>query len=142
SLSEDQFFSMARDIVKVVYDVAADENRKPILRAMAVSVFCGTFDLMDIVKEDHRKEVTSFAEEALTGWLPLFLTVVKLRFPPQPADNLGTQPESWNGVVALKLQVVKTLMKIKSVFPSLLLRDSTIFFSAVWEELNLLQLPF
>jgi hypothetical protein len=54
SLSEDQFFSVARDIVKVVYDVATNENRKTILRALAVSVFRGCFDIMDMVNMDQR----------------------------------------------------------------------------------------
>ena len=61
SLSDDQFFSMARDIVKVVYELALDQNRKPILRALAISVFRGCFNLMDIVKEEHFEDVRTRA---------------------------------------------------------------------------------
>lgn len=39
SLSEDQFFSMAQDIAKALTEVALNENRKPMLRALAISVF-------------------------------------------------------------------------------------------------------
>jgi hypothetical protein len=49
ALSEDQFFSVARDIVKVVYDVVINPSRKATLRALAVSVFRGCFDIMDMV---------------------------------------------------------------------------------------------
>lgn len=138
SLSEDQFFSMARSIVDVVYHVAMNESRKPALRALAVSVFRGCFDLMDIVKDDHPQEVKSFAEEALKGWLPFFQQVMKVQLPENTAGS-ESQPEVWNGVIALKLQVVKTLIKIKGVFPALLLPQSLTFFSATWEELSSLK---
>lgn len=48
----------------------------------------------------------------------------------------------WRGIIALKLQVVKTLMKIRAVFPKLLLPQSPALFSATWEELNTLQQPY
>ncbi|KAI1209828.1 ARM repeat-containing protein [Annulohypoxylon truncatum] len=137
SLSDDQFFSMAQDIVKVVYDVAINEGRKPALRALAVSVFRGCFDLMDTVKEEHLKEVQGFAEEAMKGWFPFFHQSMKLQLPGLDSQE-ASQPESWNGTIALKLQVVKCLLKLKVVFPSLLLPETPQFFQVVWEELRLL----
>lgn len=138
SLSDDQFFSMAQDIVKVVYDVAMNDSRKHILRALAISVFRGCFDLMDIVKEDHPKEVKGFADEALKGWFPFFLQAMNLRLPERDTQS-PSQPEEWNGFIALKLQVVKCLLKIKGVFPQLLLPETPHFFQAAWEELTLLE---
>ncbi|KAI1079147.1 armadillo-type protein [Whalleya microplaca] len=138
SLSEDQFFSMAQGIVKVVYDVALNDGRKPFLRALAVSVFRGCFDLMDTVKEEYLKEVQAFAEEALKGWFPFFLQVMKLQFPDRD-PQVASQPDSWNGIIALKLQVVKCLLKVKVVFASLLLPETPHFFQAIWEELSLLE---
>lgn len=137
-LSDDQFFSMARDIVKVVYDAAINENRKPALRALAVSVFRGCFDLMDTVKEEHLKEVQAFADEAMKGWFPFFHQTMKLRLPDRDPQSTA-QPDSWNGIIALKLQVVKCLLKLKSVFPNLLLPETPPFFQAVWEELLFLE---
>ncbi|KAI0013023.1 ARM repeat-containing protein [Xylariaceae sp. FL0662B] len=137
-LSEDQFFSMAQDIVKVVYDVALNDGRKPALRALAVSVFRGCFDLLDTVKGEHLKEVTAFAQEALKGWFPFFLQTMKLRLPERDSQSTS-QPESWNGIIALKLQVVKCLLKLKTVFPNLLLPETPHFFQAIWEELSLLE---
>ncbi len=141
SLSDDQFFSMARGIVKVVYELALDRNRKPILRALAISVFRGCFNLMDIVKEEHFEEVQSFAAEALKGWFPFFLQILKEHLPDaEPQAN--AQPEAWNGIIALKLQVVKCLLTVKLVFPQLLLPETPHFFQSIWEELALLEPAF
>ncbi|KAL2018215.1 hypothetical protein VTK56DRAFT_1122 [Thermocarpiscus australiensis] len=134
SLTDEQFFGLARDIIKACYDVALNENRKQNHRSLAVLVFRSCFDLMDIVKEDHKKEVRTFAEEVLSGWLPFLEQVIKSPLP--PLDGSGSQPESWYGPVALKDQVVKTLIKIKSVFGALLLPQSPTFFSATWEDLT------
>ncbi|KXX81156.1 Importin subunit beta-5 [Madurella mycetomatis] len=133
SLTDEQFFGLARDIIKACYDVALNENRKQTHRSLAVLVFRSCFDLMDIVKEDHKKEVKTFAEEVLSGWLPFLEQVIKSGLP--PLDDSGSQPASWYGPVALKDQAVKTLIKVRSVFPSLLLPQSTALFTATWEEL-------
>ncbi|RDL30402.1 uncharacterized protein BP5553_10280 [Venustampulla echinocandica] len=145
SLSEDQFFSVARDIVNVVYDVAVNNNRKSILRALSVSVFRATFDIMDMVKDEHGAEVKGFADEIIKAWSPFFMDVMKQPLPAKPTGEDGAfesereVAETWRGVIALKLQVVKTLMKIRMVFPQLLLPQSPALFSATWEELSLLQ---
>jgi len=146
SLSEDQFFSVARDIVNVVYDVAVNESRKSTLRALAVSVFRGTFDIMDMVKDEHGPEVKGFADEVIKAWSPFFMGVLKKPLPPKPnGDDEGYEsgknegPDTWRGIIALKLQVVKTLVKIRQVFPQLLLPQSPTLFSATWEELSLLK---
>ncbi|KOS23215.1 Importin subunit beta-5 [Escovopsis weberi] len=141
SLSEDQFFSMAQDIAKALTHVALNENHKPMLRALAISVFRGCFELMNMVKEEHAKEVKAFASQLLAEWNPFFITVLKSRLP-DAESAAGSQPESWNSIIALKLQVVKTLLKIRRVFPNLLLPQSTTFFTAVWEELTFLKVPY
>ena len=146
ALSEDQFFSVARDIVNTVYNVAVNTTRKSILRALAVSVFRGCFDIMDMVKDEHGQDVRNFADEALKAWSPFFMETMKTALPPRPKTDdegyesgRGDQPDVWRGIIALKLQVVKTLMKIRSVFPQLLLPQSPVLFSATWEELLQLQ---
>ncbi|KAK4237357.1 hypothetical protein C8A03DRAFT_34686 [Achaetomium macrosporum] len=134
SLTDEQFFSVARDIIKACYDVALNENRKQNHRSLAVLVFRSCFDLMDIVKDDHKREVKTFAEEVLSGWLPFLEQLIKSPLP--PLDQPGSQPESWYGPVALKDQAMKTLLKIKNVFPSLLVAQSLALFTATWEELS------
>ncbi len=135
SLTGEQFFTVARDIVQACYDVAVNEARKPTHRSLAVLVFRSCFDLMDIVKEYHLKEVKAFAEEVLSGWLPFLEQVIKSPLPPL-VDDSGSQPESWYGPIALKDQAVKTLIKIRSIFPSLLVPQSLALFTATWEELS------
>lgn len=138
SLSEDQFFTVARDIVNVVYSISTSDAKKDIIKALAVSVFRSTFDIMDIVKDEHGNEVKGFADEIITAWSPFFLETMKRSLP--AATNVNAQqPDEWRGIIALKLQVVKTLMKIRSVFPQLLLPQSPVLFSTTWEELALLE---
>ncbi|CAG9956264.1 unnamed protein product [Clonostachys rosea f. rosea IK726] len=140
SLSQEQFFTMARDIAKTLTEVALNENRKPLLRSLAISVFRGCFNILEMIKGDHGDQVKPFAEELLQQWNPFFLTVLKSRLP--EADLSTGQPSSWNSVISLKVQVVKTLSDIRKGFPALLLPHSTALFTAVWEELSLFQAPY
>lgn len=145
SLSEDQFFSMAWDIASALTEVALNPNRKPTLRALAVSVFRSCLDLMNMIKESHSKQVEAFAKQLLEGdaassspgWNSFFLRVLQERLP--AADLSAGQPESWNSIVVLKLQVVKTLLRLRRGFASLLLPHITDFFSTVWDELTSMQ---
>ncbi|KAM4054564.1 importin subunit beta-5 [Hirsutella rhossiliensis] len=131
SLSEDQFFSMAGDIAGALTQVALNTDRKPMLRALAVSVFRGCLDLMNMVKESHSQEIEAFAKHLLEGdaassspaWIPFFIGVLRERLP--AADLSLGQPDVWNSLIALKLQVVKTLIRL----------------SAVWDELTSMQEP-
>lgn len=145
SLSEEQFFSMARDIASVLSDVALSPNRKPRLRALAVSVFRGCLDLLNMIKESHGKEVEAFVKQLLEGdaatsspgWNGFFIRVLQERLP--PADLSSGQPDSWREVIALKLQVVKTLIRLRRGFANLLAPHITTFFSAIWAELTNMQ---
>ncbi|TKA71274.1 hypothetical protein B0A49_03861 [Cryomyces minteri] len=142
-LNEDQFFSVARDLVKVVYDVAVNEARKPTLRALAVSVFRSCFNILEMVMEDHKTEVKGFAEEALNAWTPFFVEVLMSRLPPPPPEDEeiheGNSADTYRGLIALKLQVVKVLVRIRTLFPATLSPQSPVLFSATWEELSSLQ---
>ena len=142
-LNEEQFFNTARDLVKVVYNVAINENRKPTLRALAVSVFRSCFDTLEMVMEDHKTEVKAFAEETLSGWIPFFVASLKSPLPEAPPEgassNDGGAAELHRGCIALKLQVVKVLMRIRSLFPQTLSPQSQALFSATWQELSTLQ---
>lgn len=109
--NDEQFFRVARDLVKVLYDVVISESRKSSLRALAVSVFRSCFDILEMVLENHTTEVKGFAEEALGHWTPFFIEVMKTRLPSPPSDeeeaSASVTAEAYRGLVALKLQVVK-----------------------------------
>lgn len=109
--SEEQFFAVARDLVNGLQNVALNVNRKPIVRAMAMSVFRGCFDTLEMVMEDHKAAVKGFLDEALKGWMAFFVGTIALVLPEPPSEEDETKdeglPSQWRGMIALKLQVVK-----------------------------------
>ncbi|KAI9761028.1 MAG: hypothetical protein M4579_001291 [Chaenotheca gracillima] len=163
SLSDEQFFHVARDLIKVVYDVAVEESRKTILRALgeiyiakrdiftqanlllaAVSVFRSCFDILETVMEVHKAAVKGFVDEALSAWFPFFIDVIRKPLPETPKEDEESTGayEEWRGLVALKIQSFKTLMRIRQIFPGLLSPQSPALFSATWQELISLQQPY
>jgi hypothetical protein len=55
--NENTFFGVAPQMIKILYDVAISEQRKPTLRALACKVFHGCFDILEMVLEDHKTMV-------------------------------------------------------------------------------------
>ncbi|EZF70739.1 hypothetical protein H105_06983 [Trichophyton soudanense CBS 452.61] len=141
--SEEQFFKVARELVSTVFNVATNASRKPVLRALAVSTFRACLDTLEMVLEQHKNEVKQFMDEALNGWLPFFIATIKEPLPPMPSEEDEATdapgPQQWRGVIALKSQVVKTIMKVRSVLPSLLTTQSTTLFHTIWTELTTIQ---
>lgn len=139
NFNDTQFFNVARELVSAVHSVATSDSRKSTLRALAVSIFRGCFDILEMVMEDHKQEVKAFADEALKSWMPFFMNVLKSRLPSPPSEeeenDETASAEHYRGMVALKLQVVKVLMRIRSVFPATLSPQSPALFSATWDEL-------
>ncbi|EEH06787.1 conserved hypothetical protein [Histoplasma capsulatum G186AR] len=99
--SEEQFFSVARDLVSTVFAVATNPARKPVLRALAVSVFRACFDTLEMVIEQHKVAVKQFLDEALNGWSPFFIATMKEPLPATPSEEeeVGNGPglEEWRG---------------------------------------------
>ncbi|KAL6239684.1 hypothetical protein BDW75DRAFT_198041 [Aspergillus navahoensis] len=144
--NEEQFFSVARDLVSTLYNVATNASRKPMLRALAVAVFRSCLDTLEMVLEQHKIAVKQFMDEVLGGWSPFFIETLKAPLPPAPAEQEESKdtevPSQWRGVIGLKLQVVKTLMKIRMVFPGLLVAQSPVYFSTIWSELSNSQIVY
>jgi hypothetical protein len=117
---EEQFFNVARDLVSNVFAVATNESRKPMLRALAVSVFRSCFDTLEMVLEQHKVAVKAFMNEALAGWSPFFISVMKTPLPQPPAEAQESEesegPTQWRGIIALKLQVVKVRFVFRRPF--------------------------
>ena len=109
--NEEQFFTVAPDLIRGLQSVALNVNRKPIVRAMAMSVFRSCFDTLEMVMEDHKAAVKGFLNEALNGWMPFFVETIRFSLPEPPieADENKDEglPSQWRGQIALKLQVVK-----------------------------------
>ncbi|GAB7362262.1 hypothetical protein MBLNU230_g2282t1 [Neophaeotheca triangularis] len=142
-LVEETFFQAARGVVNAVYGVATNDERDAHVRALAVSVFRSTFDTLEMIMDDNKAQVKAFADEALKAWLPLLTTIVKSPLPPAPSHEEEQQesggPKSYRGRVALKMQTVKVLMRIRTLFPQVLSPHSPELFSATWQELSTLQ---
>ncbi|KAF9883424.1 hypothetical protein FE257_003465 [Aspergillus nanangensis] len=141
--NEDQFFNVARDLVASLFNVANNQSRKPMLRALAVAVFRSCFDTLEMVLEQHKTAVKQFMDEVLGGWFPFFVSSLEAPLPQAPSEEeeskAGEIPSQWRGVIGLKLQVVKTLMKIRMIFPALMTSQSPAFFSTIWTELSNVQ---
>ncbi|EAW14445.1 putative importin beta-5 subunit [Aspergillus clavatus NRRL 1] len=144
--SEEQFFGVARDLVTTLFNIATNESRKPMLRALAVAVFRSCFDTLEMVLEQHKVAVKQFMDEVLSGWSPFFISTLKAPLPQAPIEQEeskeGEIPSQWRGAIGLKLQVVKTLMKIRMVFPGLMTAQSPVYFSTVWTELSNIQAAY
>ena len=109
--SEEQFFAVARELVSGLQHVATNLERKPILRALSISVFRACFDTLEMVMEDHKVAVKAFLDQALQGWMVFFIEMLKVPLPRTPSEDEEKQddglPTQWRGLIALKLQVVK-----------------------------------
>lgn len=118
--NEQTFFGVAPQLVKVIYDVAVNEQRRPVLRALACSVFRGCFDILEMVMEDHKATVKGFADEILKDWIPFFIVILKTRLPEPPSyqdeEAESSDAEAYKGLVALKLQVVKVFWLYITIF--------------------------
>ncbi|KAF2667312.1 ARM repeat-containing protein [Microthyrium microscopicum] len=143
SFNEEQFFGVARELVDSVYNVATNDALKTTVRALAILVFRGCFDILEMVMEEHKDAVQNFADETLTRWVPFFLQILQSKLPNPPTTEEESQrspsAQSYRGLVALKLQAVKALMRIRQIFPSNLAPQSPTLFTATWEELSSLQ---
>ncbi|KAE8380151.1 armadillo-type protein [Aspergillus bertholletiae] len=144
--NEEQFFNVARDLLTSLFNVATSESRKPMLRALAVAVFRSCFDTLEMVLEQHKTAVKQFMDEVLGGWFPFFISTLKAPLPQAPTEEEeskeGEIPSQWRGIIGLKLQVVKTLMKIRMVFPALMTGQSLVYFSTIWTELSNIQVAY
>lgn len=111
SFNENTFFGVAPQMIKILYDVATNDQRKPTLRALACKVFHSCFDILEMVMEDHKAMVKNFADEVLKDWMPFFINVLNTRLPDPPSIEEEEQdtPNAalYKGQIALKLQVVK-----------------------------------
>jgi importin-9 len=111
SFNEEQFFGVARDMVNTVYNVAINEAVKPTTRALAITVFRGCIDILEILLEEYKAQVKAFADEALQEWIPFMIKVMETTLPNPPSaeeeDSKSPVAEKFRTLVALKIQAVK-----------------------------------
>lgn len=109
-LNDDQFFNVAQNLVAALHYTATAERRPLVARAMAVSVLHACFETLETMMEVHKAAVHTFAENALASWMPFFLAVLNTRVGFKDVNrNLTQGADLWQGLVTLKIQVVKVL---------------------------------
>ncbi|OAP57366.1 hypothetical protein AYL99_08104 [Fonsecaea erecta] len=131
-LTEEQFFLIAQDLVNALQHVAVDNARSLIVRAMTLNVFRACFEMLEMVMAEHGAAVKAFLNESLKAWMPFFMETLKQPLPP----SLKSEDASFRGLVALKVQVVKTLDKLRQVYAQALSPHVMALFQIVWEELT------
>lgn len=101
---ENQFFAIALDLANVLHQVAVSDSALQ-SRALAVDVFRGCFDILEMVLEDHKSAVKQFAEKVVGDWMPFLLHITQSRLPERPANV--SSDDQYAGLVKLKTQVMK-----------------------------------
>ncbi|EXJ84802.1 hypothetical protein A1O3_05474 [Capronia epimyces CBS 606.96] len=135
-LTEDQFFVVAPDLVRALQHVVVDNHRSLIVRAMTLSVFRDCFAMLDMVIGEHEAAVKAFLDESTKTWMPLFMETLKQPLP-QPAEpHVDQNDVQFRGLVALKVQVVKILDKLRQVYVHAISPHAVVLFQIVWEELS------
>ena len=108
---EEQFSGSAIDLVRCIYAVAVDGDKRLTTRALAVSIFRACLDTMELVYQTNKASVTQFMQELSDVWSPFFMDILKMPLPHMPTEEeeseKGPADSSWRGVIALKTQVVK-----------------------------------
>ncbi|RPB19571.1 ARM repeat-containing protein [Terfezia boudieri ATCC MYA-4762] len=132
SFSDEQFFRVARELVDILFRTASNEARPHNLKAIAVSGFRSCLEILEMMKSDYEQDVRSFLSDALAAWVPFFVQVVDIPL-------LQSPEQQFQGLVTLKIQVIRTLMKIRFEFAPLLNDYMRVLFQSTWNELNQLK---
>ena len=136
---EEQFAGSAAELVKCIYDIAINGQKKLMTRSLAISIFRSCLDTMEVVMQTNPGAVQQFMQSASEVWVPFFIDTVKAPLPSMPdTDEPPGSPGigGWRGVIALKTQAVKALDKIHTMFPHALTARTMELFSAIWEALQ------
>ncbi|MCJ1397726.1 hypothetical protein MMC11_000922 [Xylographa trunciseda] len=138
-IDEDQFYHFANGLVKFFHDVAVDGSKKLLVRAHAMSVFRMCFDSVETLKDREEVGIKEFVRGICDTWLSFFQDVLNEGMPTLPTTEQENEAENevattWRGVVALKIQVIATLVRIQYIFPDLLPTQE--LFNACWTALQ------
>ncbi|EXJ94464.1 hypothetical protein A1O1_02860 [Capronia coronata CBS 617.96] len=141
-LTEEQFFVVARDLVDALQHVVVDSSRSLIVRAMTLNVFRGCFEMLEMVIGDHGAAVRAFLDESMKVWMPFFMETLRQPLSQSTESALFQNDVHWRGLVALKVQVVKTLDKLRQVYVHAISPHAVVLFQIVWEELARIATPY
>ena len=126
---EAQFFQVANDFVAVLHAVASDSTKRLSLRALAISIFKESFKLLEMVLEEKKAEIMTFAEHTVNTWMTLFLGILDSQLPAPPlavgASGENTSLADYRGLISLKVQVAGVRTRLSGVNARLNRRTDT-----------------
>jgi importin-9 len=134
-LTEDQFFAVARELVSAFHRVASSSERGLNVRAFALNVFQSSFDMLEMVMADHGPAVKRFLDESLAQWMEFFTSVLSEPIPP-PTGPKSDKDDPRRGLITLKVQVVKTIDKLRRVYASGIAASVLPLFQVIWQDLE------
>jgi importin-9 len=134
-LTEEQFFAVARDLVGAFHRIAASNERGLNVRAYALNVFQATFDLLEMVMSDHGPAVKAFLDESLKQWMDFFTSVLQEPIPPSNSEK-SNKDDPRRGLITLKIQVVKTIDKLRRVYAAGIAPYVLSLFQIIWQDLE------
>ncbi|OLL22059.1 Importin subunit beta-5 [Neolecta irregularis DAH-3] len=122
ALTEEQFFSVAKDLVDVLLRIAMTDEHTIANRAMAVAIFESCLDSLEMVKDLYAEPIRVFMDAALPPWFEFYTACIQIN--------------SHDDITVLKIEIVKTLNKLKVLFPHHLNRVLSPLFSSIWSDLQ------
>ena len=140
-LTEDQFFAVARDLVSAFHRIASSHERGLNVRAYALNVFQSSFDMLEMVMQDHGPAVKAFLDESMKQWMDFFSTVLSEPIPPVTGGD-NNKDSSRRGLITLKIQVVKTIDKMRRVYAGGIAPYVFALFQTIWQDLERLSAEY
>ena len=140
-LSDEQFFVVARDLVNSLQHVTINTSHSHVVQAMALRVLGACFDnLEQVLATEHAPAVKAFLNESMQAWMSYFTSTLKLPLPEVASadfeDAASAAITKWKGVIALKIQVIQMLVKVKKVYTASLTPHVFEIFQIIWEDIN------
>ena len=133
-LTDEQFQEPAPRIFRDLRNIVADESRPGFRRAQAIQIFNSSIDFLEQIQIDHGSSVLSFAQGAMDTWLPLFATILETPLS-DGAHIEGPDKLARDGLIAMKVQIYKTLTKLRVMLAVLVTPHSTGLFEVTWKSL-------
>ncbi|TGZ82423.1 ARM repeat-containing protein [Ascodesmis nigricans] len=130
-LGDDLFLQLAEQIVELLYSVATAKNKSFSVRSLATSTFKSCIDTLGTLLGGDETNIVAFAHQAINHWVPFIINALEA---PLPADV-----EDRKGMLALKIQAIKTVTQAKIHFPRSFDESIERLFAATWSDMNLLK---
>ncbi|KAK5939409.1 hypothetical protein PMZ80_008713 [Knufia obscura] len=145
-LSDEQFFQVARELVSALQHVTINTNHNTVVQAMALKVLGACFDnLEQVLATEFAPAVKAFLNESMPSWMSFFISTLKLPLPEVSGadfENANNVITKWKGVIALKIQVLQDLVKVKKVHTASMTPHVFELFQVIWEDISNLSPAF